>query len=357
MLIYKTQLCGSRLFYSLNSYSFINLLKLTLVLAFDVLANRIHIIYIIFTKGEHLKFLTTPRQSFEAITDYPYTEHFLAVDNTKGGTLNLHYVDEGSEHGETVLLLHGEPSWGYLYRKMIDPLILAGYRVIVPDLIGFGKSDKPTQQHDYTYRRHVDWIRALVLDLNLSKITLVCQDWGGLIGLRLVAEHSDLFARVLAANTMLPTGDHTPPDAFFKWRSFSQQVEIFSASAIINQATVIPLSQLTLNAYDAPFPDESYKAGARQFPLLVPITPDDPASSANRHAWQALKQFDKPFLTAFSDSDPVTVGGDLILQTLIPGCVGQAHTTIKQGGHFLQEDQPEALTQVLLNFMHSNPIT
>jgi haloalkane dehalogenase len=239
---------------------------------------------------------------------------------------------------------------------MIDPVIKAGYRVIAPDLIGFGKSDKPTERSDYTYQRHLDWVRQVIIQLNLSDITLVCQDWGGLLGLRLVAEHPDLFARVLAANTMLPTGDHSPNEAFLNWQTFSQEVKVFPVAGIIKGATVTALSTDELAAYDAPFPDETYKAGARQFPLLVPTTPDNPASDANRLAWQTLQQFDKPFMTAFSDSDPVTAGGDKIMQKLIPGCQGQVHTTIEKGGHFLQEDQGKKLADVLLTFMNSNPI-
>lgn len=303
-----------------------------------------------------MQFLTTPEHCFEQIADFQYAPHFLQVDDNESGLLNLHYLDEGSKNANVVLMLHGEPSWSYLYRKMIKPVVAAGYRVIAPDLIGFGKSDKPTQRSDYTYQRHLDWVRQVIIQLDLKNITLVCQDWGGLLGLRLVAEHPDLFARVLAANTMLPTGDHPASEAFLNWQKFSQDVEIFPVAGIIKGGTVIPLSPDVLDAYNAPFPDETYKAGVRQFPLLVPTTPDNPASEANRLAWQALQQFKKPFITAFSDSDPVTAGGDKILQKLIPGCQGQAHSTIKQGGHFLQEDQGEQLAAVLLTFMNTNPL-
>jgi haloalkane dehalogenase len=307
-------------------------------------------------KRRTLEFLTTPEHCFEQIADFHYSPNFLQVDDTEGGSLKLHYIDEGPKDGNVVLMLHGEPSWSYLYRKMIDPVVAAGYRVIAPDLIGFGKSDKPTERNDYTFQRHLDWVRQVIIQLNLQDITLVCQDWGGLLGLRLVAEHTDLFARVLAANTMLPTGDHAPSEAFLQWQTFSQQVDVFPVAGIIKGATVTPLSSEVLAAYDAPFPDETYKAGVRQFPLLVPTTPEDPASEANRRAWQTLQKFTKPFITAFSDSDPVTAGGDKIMQKLIPGCQGQAHTTIEQGGHFLQEDQGEQLAEVLLSFMNANPL-
>jgi len=314
---------------------------------------NLHIDYI---ESRPLKFLTTPEHCFEQIVDFSYAPHFLHVDDNEGGSLKLHYIDEGPKDANVVLMLHGEPSWAYLYRKMIDPVVAAGYRVIAPDLIGFGKSDKPTERSDYTYQRHLDWVRQVVIQLNLKDITLVCQDWGGLLGLRLVAEHADLFARVLAANTMLPTGDHAASDAFLNWQTFSQQVEVFPVSGIIKGATVSPLSPEVMAAYDAPFPDETFKAGVRQFPLLVPTTPDDPASEANRLAWQTLQQFHKPFITAFSDSDPVTSGGDKIMQKLIPGCQGQAHTTIEKGGHFLQEDQGKQLAEVLLTFMNANSL-
>jgi len=303
-----------------------------------------------------LQFLTTPEHCFQQIPDFHYPPHYLQVNDNEGGSLKLHYIDEGPKDGDIVLMLHGEPSWAYLYRKMIGPVTEAGYRVIAPDLIGFGKSDKPTERSDYTYQRHLDWVRQIIIQLDLKDITLVCQDWGGLLGLRLVAEHTDLFARVLAANTMLPTGDHSASEAFLKWQTFSQQVEVFPVAGIIKGATVIPLSPEVMAAYDAPFPDETYKAGVRQFPLLVPTTPDDPASEANRRAWKTLQQFTKPFITSFSDSDPVTAGGDKILQKLIPGCQGQAHTTIEKGGHFLQEDQGEQLAQVLLDFISANAL-
>lgn len=303
-----------------------------------------------------MQFLTTPEHCFEQIADFPYAPHYLHVDDNEGGSLKLHYIDEGPKDADVVLMLHGEPSWAYLYRKMINPVVAAGYRVIAPDLIGFGKSDKPTQRSDYTYQRHLDWVRQVIIQLNIKDITLVCQDWGGLLGLRLVAEHTDLFARVLAANTMLPTGDYAASEAFLNWQTFSQEVKVFPVAGVIKGATVSPLSPEILAAYNAPFPDETYKAGVRQFPLLVPTTPDNPASDANRQAWQILQQFTRPFITAFSDSDPVTAGGDKILQKLIPGCKGQAHTTIEQGGHFLQEDQGKRLAQVLLTFMTANSL-
>lgn len=295
--------------------------------------------------------LRTPDNCFADLPDYPFSPHYIEVDDTEGGQLRMHYVDEGEKDAPVVLMLHGEPSWSFLYRKMIVPVQKAGFRVIAPDLIGFGKSDKPTKQTDYTYQRHVDWIANIVTQLELNDITLVCQDWGGLLGLRLVAQFPDHFARVCAANTFLPTGDHPMGEAFDNWKAFSQSVEVFPAGGIIKGGTVTELPQSVIDAYNAPYPDESYKAGARIFPLLVPATPDNPASEANRQAWQILKKWNKPFLTAFSDSDPVSAGGDKLFQKLIPGCAGQAHTTIKNGGHFLQEDQGPDFAQVVLSFI------
>lgn len=302
-----------------------------------------------------MEFLRTPDACFANLPDYDFAPHYLMVDDTEGGQLRVHYLDEGPADAAPVLLMHGEPSWSYLYRKMVPILVAAGHRVIAPDLVGFGRSDKPSRRDDYTYQRHVDWIRSLLEQLNLNDITLVCQDWGGLIGLRLVAENPTHFARVVAANTMLPTGDHDPGAAFRSWQKFSQEVPEFSAGGIIKGATTTQLSQAVIDAYNAPFPEEKYKAGARQFPLLVPITPDDPAAEKNRAAWSVLGQWQKPFLTAFSDSDPITAGGDKLMQKLIPGTRGQAHTTIVNGGHFLQEDQGEKLADVVAQFIADTP--
>lgn len=301
-----------------------------------------------------MKALRTPDDRFANLPGYPFAPHYLMVDDTEGAQLRMHYIDEGDPNAPVVLMLHGEPSWSYLYRKMIPIITAAGYRAIAPDLIGFGRSDKPTERSDYTYQRHVDWIRALIMQLKLTDITLVCQDWGGLIGLRLVGEHPDLFARVVAANTMLPTGDHHPGDAFLNWQQFSQTTPVFAVGHIVRGGCATPLSDDVIAAYDAPFPDDSYKAGARQFPMLVPIRPDDPASAPNRKAWETLMQFRKPFLTAFSDKDAITSAAAPIIRKLIPGCEGQAHTTIENGGHFLQEDQGERLAKVVVEFMRRN---
>ncbi len=290
--------------------------------------------------------LRTPDERFANLPGYGFAPHYVEVDG-----LRIHYVDEGPRDAAPVLLLHGEPSWSYLYRKMIPPLVAAGHRCIAPDLVGFGRSDKPVARTDYTYQRHVDWLRGVLERLDLRQLTLVCQDWGGLLGLRLVAEHPDRFARVVAANTMLPTGDVPAGPAFMAWREYSQSTPKFHVGGIIKGGCATELSAEVIAAYDAPFPDDRYLAGARQFPTLVPITPDDPAATANRAAWEVLRGWTKPFLTAFSDRDPVTAGGDKIMQREIPGCQGQAHTTITTGGHFLQEDQGEQLATVVNDFI------
>lgn len=298
-----------------------------------------------------MKVLRTPDERFEHLPGYDFAPHYLNVPDGEGGELRLHYLDEGPGGADPVLLMHGEPSWSYLYRKMIPPLVRAGHRVIALDLIGFGRSDKPSERSNYSYARHVAWVESAFDQLNLKDVTLVCQDWGGLIGLRLLASRPDYFARAVAANTMLPTGEHEPGEAFLAWQKFSQEVPEFPVGKIIAGAVTCELAPEVIAAYDAPFPDESFKAGARQFPVLVPTSSDDPASDDNKAAWEVLKKWDKPFLTAFSDSDPVTGGGEKVFQKLVPGTKGQPHTTIKNGGHFLQEDQGEALAQVVNDFI------
>jgi haloalkane dehalogenase len=298
--------------------------------------------------------LRTPENCFANLPGYPFAPHYVDVDTGAGdsATLRVHYLDEGPADAPAVLLMHGEPSWSYLYRKVIPVLTDAGLRAIAPDLVGFGRSDKPAERDDYTYARHVAWMRAALFDaLDLRDLTLVGQDWGGLIGLRLVGEHPDRFARVVTANTFLPTGDNPPGEAFLTWQNFSQTVETFPVGFIVNTGCTSDLSEDVVAAYDAPFPGEEYKAGARQFPMLVPTRPDDPASAANRAAWQVLRTFDRPWLTAFSDADPITRGGDAAFQREIPGCKGQPHTTIAGGGHFLQEDRGEELGRVVAAFV------
>jgi len=248
-------------------------------------------------------------------------------------------------------MLHGEPSWSYLYRKMIPVITAAGHRAVAPDLAGFGRSDKPARREDYTYQFHVDVMTGLIESLDLREITLVGQDWGGLIGLRIAAEHPDRFARIVVANTGLPTGDQPMTEGFMRWREYSQTVENFHVGGIVKGGCLNDPPPEVIAAYNAPFPDDSYKAGARQFPLLVPTGPDDPASEANRRAWEVLRRWEKPLLTAFSDSDPVTRGGERVFQKLVPGAHGQPHVTIAGAGHFLQEDKGEEFAQVVVDFI------
>lgn len=303
-----------------------------------------------------MKVLRTPDDRFTGLPGYQFPPHYVEVATGDGdGTLRVHYLDEGpSDASETVLLLHGEPSWSFLYRKMIPVLADVGFRAIVPDLVGFGRSDKPAERADYSYARHVEWMRSALLDqLGLSGVTLVGQDWGGMIGLRLVAENADRFRRVVAANTGLVTGDQNMGDAFQAWLRFSQETPELPVGRIVAGGCVSPLAPDVVAAYDAPYPDEAYKAGARQFPLLVPIRPDDPASGANRRAWEVLRGFSRPFLCAFSDQDPITKGADSLFQAEVPGTKGQPHTTIEGGGHFLQEDRGPELARVIVDFVNS----
>ena len=298
-----------------------------------------------------MQVLRTPDERFTQLPDYPFEPHYAAVPDGEGGELRVHYLDEGPGGADPVLLMHGEPSWSFLYRRMIPVITAAGYRAVAPDLVGFGRSDKPAARTDYTYQRHVDWMGALLEQLDLRRATLVGQDWGGLIGLRLVAGQPDRFDRVVAANTFLPTGDRDPGDAFLAWQTFSQETPTFPVGRIVNGGCVTDLPPDVVAAYDAPFPDETYKEGARQFPLLVPTSPSDPAAEPNRQAWRVLSSLDMPFLTAFSDSDPITAGADRVLQEQIPGARGQAHTTLTGGGHFLQEDLGEKLARVVVEFV------
>ena len=296
-----------------------------------------------------MQVVRTPDERFEALPDFPFAPHYVEIDDGEGGRLRVHYVDEGPRDGHTVLLLHGEPSWCFLYRHIIPQLVDGGCRVIAPDLVGFGKSDKPTEKSDYTYNRHVNWMQAAIIDhLDISDATFFGQDWGGLIGLRLVAENASRFARVVISNTGLPTGDHPLTEAFMAWQHYSQTSPDFEIGRLINAATVRELLADEVAAYDAPFPDDSYKAGARIFPSLVPTAPDDPTASANRAAWEIFDRWEKPFLCCFSDRDPVTRGGDRAFLSRVPGTAGQPHETIENAHHFVQEDSPNDVARIIL---------
>ncbi len=288
--------------------------------------------------------LRTPDDRFADLPGWPYEPRYA----TTSDGLRMAYVDEGS--GPTVLLLHGEPSWGYLYRRMVPVLVEAGFRCVVPDLIGFGRSDKPTRVEDFTYARHVEQLRSVLFDaLDLSGVTLVCQDWGGLLGLRLVAEHPTRFARVVAANTGLPDGTRRLPEQWWRFRDFVVRTDDLPIGFLVASGCAEPLAPEVQAAYDAPFPDASYKAGPKAFPDLIPQDADDPATPDNQRAWEVLRTLDLPVLCAFSDLDPITAGSDRALRRL-PGAAGQPHTTITGGGHFLQEDRGPELARVVADW-------
>jgi haloalkane dehalogenase len=288
--------------------------------------------------------IRTPDERFANLTGYPFTPHYVEADG-----LRIHYVDEGPRNAPPVLLLHGEPAWSYMYRETIAALAAAGHRVIAPDLPGFGRSDKPVDRGDYTYERHVGWMRALVTALDLREITLVAHDWGGFIGLRLVAESPDLFARVAVSDTDLRTGDEPMPEEMRQWRTFSQELPVFQVGEIIQIGTVTTVPEDVRAGYDAPYPDDRYQAGARQFPMLIPISPDDPATAANRAAWEVLRGWDKPFLTIYGD-ESVLSDANARFQELVPGAKGQPHRLFHTG-HFLPEDIGAELAEVLLDFL------
>ena len=331
--------------------------------------------------------LRTPDSRFENLSGYPFAPHYSEVPDGEGGALRIHRVDEGPRDGEPILLLHGQPTWSYLYRKMIPILAEAGHRVVAPDFVGFGRSDKPSECSDYTYANHVRWISNWLEALDLQGVTLFCQDWGGLIGLRLVAAFPERFARVVAANTTLPDGswgipleavdamrkvyDALPviapaelgerfrakdgPPGFLFWRKFCAEAPELTVSEIMQHTVRTGLAAEIAAAYDAPFPGPEYLAGARQFPSLVPIFGDDPELPANRKAWKTLEAFEKPFLTAFADSDPVSAGAEQPLQGRIPGARKLKHVTIENAGHFLQEEQGEACAAAVLNLIRQHP--
>jgi len=289
--------------------------------------------------------LRTPDERFADLPGWPYEPSYA---QTSDG-LRMAYVDEGS--GPTVLLLHGEPSWGYLYRRMVPVLVEAGFRCVVPDLIGFGRSDKPTAVEDFTYARHVEQLRSVLFDaLDLTEVTLVCQDWGGLLGLRLVAEHPERFARVCAANTGLPDGTRRLPDAWWRFRDFVVRTDDLPIGFLVASGCAEPLAPEVQAAYDAPFPDASYKAGPKAFPDLIPQDAANPATPDNQRAWEVLRSFEAPFLCAFSDQDPITAGGERALIAAIPGAQGQPHTTVVGAGHFLQEDRGPELARLVADW-------
>lgn len=275
----------------------------------------------------------TPDERFAALPDYPFEPHYT----TLADGVRMHHVEAGPPDADVVLMLHGEPSWSYLYRHMIPVFAGAGLRAVAPDLVGFGRSDKPTRIGDYTYQRHVDWLVEWLEALDLRRITLVCQDWGSLLGLRLAAEHDERFDRIVVANGFLPTADRGTPPAFRIWRTFATRSPVLPVGRIVATGTKRKLSRAERAAYDAPFPSARYKAGARAFPALVPTSPDDPAVPANRAAWARLGAWEKPFLTLFGQDDPILGRADKPLQEHVPGARDQPHARLS-GSHFVQED-------------------
>ncbi|MFL6062698.1 MAG: haloalkane dehalogenase [Marmoricola sp.] len=305
-----------------------------------------------------MKSLRTPEDRFADLPGYPFAPHYAEV----GDGLRLHYVDEGPADGPLgpVVMLHGEPSWSYLYRAMVPVFADAGIRALAPDLIGFGKSDKPTRLDDYSYQQHVDWMTEWLLGLDLRGVTLICQDWGSLIGLRMAAEaelrgEGDRFARIVVANGFLPTGDRDPGRAFKVWRAFATYTPVLPIGRIVATGTKRDLSPAERRAYDAPFPSARYKAGARAFPRLVPTSPEDPAAPANTRAWEELGRWEKPFLTLFGRNDPILGSADKPLQEHVPGAAGQPHDRVG-GGHFVQEDAGAEIARRTVDWMRATPV-
>ncbi len=298
-----------------------------------------------------MQIVRTPEARFEGLPDFPFGPNYLTIDDGQDGHLRVHYLDEGPETAPPVLCLHGEPTWCYLYRHMIPVFTGAGHRVVAPDLVGFGRSDKPTARSDYSYAAHVAWLAQVVEGLDLTGITLVCQDWGGLLGLRVVAQMPERFGRLVIANTALPTGETPMGPAFDAWRDFSQTVPEFRAGRIVYGGTETKLTEAEQAAYDAPFPDARHQAGARHFPMLVPDRPDDPGAVANRAAWQVLERLELPVLTVFGAQDKVMAGAEQVFQRRMKGAAGQPHCVLDRAGHFLQEDVGPELARLTCGFI------
>ncbi len=289
--------------------------------------------------------LRTPDSRFEHLPGYGFEPRYL----TLASGVRMHYLDEGVPEAPVVLLLHGEPTWSYLYRKMIPILVSEGFRVLAPDLVGFGKSDKLPDVSDYSYQHHVDWLREWLEAVDVRAVTLFCQDWGSLLGLRLAVENEHRFDRIMVANGTLPTADGPPPRAFGVWRAFATWSPWFPIGRIVNAGCVVKLSAAERAAYDAPFPTARFKAGARAFPRLVPTSEGDPATAANRAAWERLKRWEKPFLCVFGKNDPILGRADGRFLKHVPGAQGQPHDRI-WGGHFIQEDRGDELAKRLAAF-------
>jgi haloalkane dehalogenase len=296
--------------------------------------------------------LRTPDERFLDLAQFPYAPEYCDIADGEGGSLRMAWVQDGPADADPVLMLHGEPSWSFLYRKMIPVLVAAGHRVICPDLVGFGRSDKPTRREDHTYARHVEWMRALAFDeLDLRRVTLVGQDWGGLIGLRLAAEHPERFAHVVVANTGLPTGDIPMPEIWWQFRKAIQEMPSIDIGRFVQSGCRRPVSDVVRAGYDAPFPDDTFCAGPRAMPGLVPTSPEDPAAPANRAAWKTLCDSGTPMLVAFSDGDPITGAMGPIFSQQMRGAQGREHPVVHNAGHFLQEDAGAELANYVVDFL------
>ena len=293
-----------------------------------------------------MKILRTPDECFNNLEDYPFEPNYIDIEHNNH-TLRMHYLDENSESEEIVLLMHGEPTWSYLYRKIIPILVSNGKRVIAPDLIGFGKSDKPASREDYSYANHIMWVETLIKKLDLKNIIFFAQDWGGLIGLRLLAKYPHLYEGLVVSNSGLPVGSGAT-EGFMQWLHFSQNVEDFDCGKIVNQGSLKQLNEAEIAAYNAPFPDDSYKAGPRVFPTLVPITKEHPQVQENIEAWGVLRNFDKPTITLFGEHDMAFIGGEKFFIEKIPGAKDMHHQIIN-AGHFSQENQPELIAKSILS--------
>lgn len=294
--------------------------------------------------------LRTPQDRFAQLPDFPWTPRYSDI-----GGLRIARIDEGPADAPVVLLMHGEPTWSFLYRTMIPDLLAAGFRVVAPDLVGFGRSDKPADRRDHSYGNQVAWMNAWLQALDLHDVTLFCQDWGSLIGLRMVVDAPGRFARIALANGGLPTGGGRTPRAFRIWRAFASWSPWFPIGRIVAYGCAHRLTAQEIAAYDAPFPDRHHRIAARLMPGFVPITPGDPQAANNRAAWAFFERWDKPLLTLFSSRDPVTRGGQAPWQKRVPGAQGQPHTIIRGAGHFLQEDKGPELAQAVAAFIRSTP--
>ncbi|MCH2190388.1 MAG: haloalkane dehalogenase [Gammaproteobacteria bacterium] len=331
-----------------------------------------------------MKILRTPDEHFDNLPDYPFSPNYLTIADTEGGELRMHYLDEGPADGPVVLLLHGQPVWSYLYRFMIPLLVNKGFRVLAPDLVGFGRSDKPTRMEDYTYARHVAWMSDWLTKMDLRNVTVFFQDWGSLIGLRLVAAFPERFSHVVLSNGGMPAGvirgfvgkffqwiypyikiieakelparfkTNWPAPGFLYWRKYCAQNPNFAITDVMEMTANKALSADELLAYAAPFPDQSYMSGARKFPSLVPVFENEAEVEQNKAAWRVLQEFNKPFMCAFADNDPVTAGADKRFIKQVPGCSGVSHRTIPNAGHFVQQDQPEHCVQAILDITRQN---